>query len=71
MGRTTINISNNNPRPLIRKQSRDLCPDALAAAGDEGGLVGEEAAGVVELVGELGEAVGHFIFLLCPIFFWF
>lgn len=46
-GRTAINISNNNSSTLVRELARDLGADALAAAGDDSGFVGQKASGIV------------------------
>lgn len=64
--RTSINISNNDLRALVRKQPRCFGADALACAGDDCYLAGQHAGGVVEVLVHLIEAVGgsHFWFLV-------
>lgn len=54
---TAINISNHYLGALVRKQPCRLGADALPAAGDDGGLAGEQTGGEVEVLIELVETV--------------
>lgn len=59
VGRTVINISNDDAGTLLGKQTSCFFANTLAGAGDDGDLPGEEAAGVVELGGDLLHAFRH------------
>jgi len=56
---TGVNVRDNHLGALVGKQARRLGADALPAARDNGHLPGEHAARVVEVRGELRDAVCH------------
>lgn len=70
-GNTSVYISYNHLCSLVGEQAGGFGADALACAGDDGDLVGEQAVGVVQVGGYLRKTVhlfSFFFFLLC--FFW-
>lgn len=55
-----INVCNDDFGALLGKQASCFLTNALPAARHDGDLADEQAAGVIELVDELVDAVGHF-----------
>lgn len=58
---TTVDITNNDLRALIREDPRGLRANALPRTSNDGDLTGQQTLGVVEVAGDLIYAlrVGH------------
>ncbi len=59
MNRTSVNIGHNYSGSFVCKESGRFGANALPGACDDGDLPGEEAVGVVEVAGDLGDALCH------------
>lgn len=55
--RTGVNVCDDDFCAFVGEEDGCFGADALAGAGDDGGLVGEEAFGVVEVADDLGDSV--------------